>query len=78
MPLYGERKMNEVILMSNKKTTKKELLALAKPLNIKGASKLKKIDLIHAVQIAEGNDACFLTITNCNVSPCLYRAECQA
>jgi len=64
--------------MSTTKTTKKELLALAKPLAIKGASKLKKEDLIHAIQIAEGNSPCFLTITNCTVTPCMFRAECQA
>jgi len=64
--------------MSTTKITKKDLLAHAKPFNIKGASKLKKTDLIHAIQIEEGNNPCFLTITNCSVSPCLYRAECQA
>ncbi|MDQ7058435.1 MAG: Rho termination factor N-terminal domain-containing protein [Ghiorsea sp.] len=64
--------------MSTTKITKKDLLNHAKPLNIKGASKLKKTDLIHAIQNAEGNNPCFLTIDNCSVSPCLYRAECQA
>ena len=64
--------------MSTAKITKKDLLNHAKPLHIKGASKLKKTDLIHAIQIAEGNTPCFLTIKNCSVSPCLYRAECQA
>ena len=63
--------------MSTKKITKKDLLDLAKPLKITGASKLKKEDLIHAIQIAEGNAPCFLTISNCSVTPCLYRAECQ-
>jgi len=64
--------------MSTAKITKKDLLNHAKPLNIKGASKLKKTDLFHAIQIAEGNNPCFLTIENCSVSPCFYRAECQA
>ena len=64
--------------MSNTKLTKKDLLTHAKPLNVKGAAKLKKEDLIHAIQIAEGNAPCFLTISDCSVSPCLYRAECQA
>jgi len=63
--------------MSTKKITKKDLLVSAAALNIKGASKLKKEDLIHAIQTAEGNAPCFLTISNCSVSPCLYRAECQ-
>ncbi|MBF0281844.1 MAG: Rho termination factor N-terminal domain-containing protein [Zetaproteobacteria bacterium] len=57
--------------------TKKELIEKAKPLQIKGTSKLKKAELIHAIQIAEGNSACFQTIENCAVVPCLYRDECQ-
>ncbi len=65
------------ISMSATKTTKKGLLTHSKPLNIKGAAKMKKTDLIHAIQIAEGNDPCFFTINNCSVSPCLSRAECQ-
>jgi len=64
--------------MSTTKITKKALLDHAKPLAIKGASKMKKDDLIHAIQIAEGNAPCFLTITNCSVTPCMFRAECQA
>ena len=63
--------------MSQKKVTKKELLVKAAGLNLKGVQKLKKEELIHAIQIAEGNDACFTRISNCAVSPCLYRAECQ-
>ena len=70
-------KLIEVISMSATKTTKKDLLTHAKPLSIKGAAKMKKTDLIHAIQIAEGNDPCFLTMDNCSVSPCLFRAECQ-
>jgi len=64
--------------MSNKKITKKDLLAHAKPLHIKGAAKLNKTKLIHAIQIAEDHSACFLTISDCSVTPCLYRAECQS
>jgi len=63
--------------MSQKKVTKKELVVKAAALDLKGVQKLKKEALIHAIQIAEGNSACFATIPNCAVSPCLYRAECQ-
>jgi len=63
--------------MSSKKITKKELTIKAAELNLKGAAKLRKTDLIHAIQIAEGNDDCFERISNCSVTPCLYRAECQ-
>ncbi|MDQ6967751.1 MAG: Rho termination factor N-terminal domain-containing protein [Mariprofundaceae bacterium] len=63
--------------MSQKKITKKELLVKAAEFGLKGVQKLKKDAIIHAIQVAEGNDACFSNIQNCAVSPCLYRAECQ-
>ena len=63
--------------MATKKVTKKLLLEKAAGLSLKGASKLRKVDLIHAIQIAEGNDDCFGRIEHCAVEPCLYRAECQ-
>ncbi len=64
--------------MSQKKVTKKELLVKAAEFELKGTQKLKKEALIHAIQVAEGNDACFSNIQSCAVSPCLYRVECQA
>lgn len=65
--------------MATKKTvTKKELLEKASDLGLKGLAKLRKPELIHAIQIAEGNTDCFGRIANCTVTPCLYRAECQA
>ncbi|OIO68481.1 MAG: hypothetical protein COW19_01050 [Zetaproteobacteria bacterium CG12_big_fil_rev_8_21_14_0_65_55_1124] len=59
-----------------KKLTKKDLTDLARELGIKNAAKAKKEDLIHAIQTAEGNDACFGRIPNCAVTPCLFRADC--
>jgi len=65
--------------MATKKTvTKKELLEKASSLGLKGSAKLRKAELIHSIQIAEGNTDCFARIANCAVTPCLYRAECQA
>ncbi len=64
--------------MSTKKVTRKELSEKAIQLSLKGLGKLRKSELIHAIQIAEGNTDCFTRIQNCAVSPCLYRAECQA
>lgn len=64
--------------MSSKKITKKALLEKATELHLKNAAKLRKTDLIHTIQIAEGNTDCFSRIEDCDVSPCLYRAECQA
>jgi len=67
----------EITTMSTVKITKKDLTSKATALNLKGVAKLRKSELIHAIQIAEGNNDCFARITNCAVSPCLYRAECQ-
>jgi hypothetical protein len=64
--------------MSTKKVTKKYLSEKAAKLSLKGVSKLRKYELIHAIQIAEGNTDCFARISGCAVNPCLYRAECQA
>jgi len=64
--------------MRSMKITKKDLTSKAAELNLKGVAKLRKLELIHAIQIAEGNNDCFARIPNCAVSLCLYRAECQA
>ncbi|RMH51568.1 MAG: hypothetical protein D6682_04060 [Zetaproteobacteria bacterium] len=63
--------------MSNKKVTKAFLITMAKALGIKGAHAMRKADLIHAIQRAEGNNDCFGRIKNCAVDPCLFRKECQ-
>jgi len=64
--------------MSKKnKITKKVLLERAKPYAIKGAKHLKKTNLIHQMQLAEGHADCFTRIPNCSVDPCFYRKLCQ-
>ena len=65
-------------MATNKIVTKKELLEKASEIGLKGVTKLRKPELIHSIQIAEGNTDCFTRISNCAVSPCLYRSECQA
>ena len=61
---------------ANAKITKKTLTDIARGLGIKNAAKTPKVDLIHAIQTAEGNVACFGRIPDCTVSPCLFRGEC--
>ncbi len=63
-------------MSATKKITKKILNDMARDLGIKNAAKAKKEDLIHAIQTAEGNDACFGRIPNCQVRPCLFRSDC--
>jgi len=63
--------------MSNKSITKAALTKMAKSLSIKKITAMKKADLIHAIQTAEGNSACFGRIDNCAITPCLFRKDCQ-
>ncbi|OIO69218.1 MAG: hypothetical protein AUJ57_09465 [Zetaproteobacteria bacterium CG1_02_53_45] len=65
-------------MSTHKKIKKSDLLAKAGELGMKGLSKYKKTELVHAIQVTEGNAPCFMTITNCAVSPCLFRGECQS
>ena len=58
------------------KLTREFLNARARELGVKGIAKLKKPELIHAIQSAEGNAPCFQRIPDCQVSPCLFRSEC--
>ncbi len=58
------------------KITKKFLTEMSHDLGIKPASKAKKGELIHAIQIAEGHSPCFRQIPDCTVSPCLFRTDC--
>jgi len=63
--------------MSEKiKLTKEMLSSKAKELGVKNIAKLKKNELIHAIQIAEGHTPCFQRIPDCQVDPCLFRSEC--
>ena len=54
-----------------------EIKEIAKQHNIK-TGKMKKNELIKAVQAAENNDACFETgqVNTCGQDACLWREEC--
>jgi len=43
------------------------------------AGKMKKTDLIRAIQVAEGNNACFATtsVQTCGQMNCLWSADCK-
>lgn len=55
-----------------------ELKEIAKQHNIK-AGKMKKADLIRAIQCAEGNEQCFDTgkSAQCGQEECLWRDDCD-
>jgi Rho termination factor, N-terminal domain len=54
-----------------------EIKKIANQLNIK-ASKMKKADLVRAIQQAENNEVCFETgnANNCGQGVCLWREDC--
>jgi len=54
----------------------KQLREMAKDLEIKNIGKLRKEDLIHAIQLAEGNSDCFGKIPDCGEMDCLFRPDC--
>ncbi|MFQ5355064.1 MAG: Rho termination factor N-terminal domain-containing protein [Mariprofundaceae bacterium] len=58
--------------------TKKGLIDQARMLGLKNVQKLRKTELIHEIQISEGNNPCFQRIPDCAVSPCMFRRECIA
>lgn len=55
-----------------------DIKEIAKQHDIKVA-KLKKAELVRAIQQAEGNDACFETgqVEGCGQDECLWRADCK-
>ena len=55
-----------------------ELKEIAKKHNIK-IGKMKKSELVQAIQAAEGNDACFDSgqAAVCGQEECLWRSDCN-
>ncbi len=55
-----------------------EIREIAKRHNIK-AGKMKKADLLRAIQQAEGNQVCFDTgkADQCGQDSCLWREDCE-
>jgi hypothetical protein len=55
-----------------------EIKEIAKQHNIK-VGKLKKVELVQAIQAAEGNVVCFETgqASECGQAECLWRDDCN-
>lgn len=55
-----------------------EIKEIAKQHDVK-VGKLKKADLVRAIQAAEGNEVCFETgqADHCMQEKCLWRADCN-
>ncbi len=58
--------------------TVKDIRDMARRQGVKSYSRLKKAELIRAIQIQEGNAPCFQTMTDCREDGCLWRSDCQA
>jgi hypothetical protein len=53
-----------------------KLREMAKELAVKGAAKMDRQELIHAIQVAEGHAACYSRIPDCGQMDCLFRPDC--
>ena len=55
-----------------------DIKVIAKQYDIK-AGKMKKADLVQAIQLAEGNEVCFETgqADECGQTECLWRDDCN-
>lgn len=53
------------------------LREMAKDLGMSGYSRMNKTDLIHSIQLAEGNSDCYSRIVNCGETQCLFYVLCQ-
>ena len=56
----------------------REIREIAKRKGVTGGNKIKKTELIRAIQKAEGNDPCFSTkpLDQCDQVNCLWREDC--
>lgn len=55
----------------------KEIKEKAKTVGISNAEKMKKVDVIRAIQAKEGNFPCFQTAQDfCDQNSCCWRSDC--
>ena len=57
--------------------TLKDIRVKARELRVKNYSRMRKDDLIRAIQEKEGNAPCYQNINDCGESDCLWRPDCQ-
>ena len=57
-----------------------EIREIAKTMGIKNTAKMKKTDLIHSIQVHEGNDSCYGAPwrLECGQDDCSWRRDCQS
>lgn len=58
--------------------TLKEIRGVARSLGLQNYHKLRKADLIRAIQEKEGNSPCYQSISGCQEQDCLWLPDCQS
>lgn len=58
--------------------TMKDIREKARVLKVANYSRMRKDDLIKAIQMAEGNSACYKTIPDCRQADCCWMEDCLA
>ncbi len=56
--------------------TMNQIIEKARILAVKNYSRLRKTDLIRAIQEKEGNSPCYQAISGCQEQDCLWRPGC--
>lgn len=57
--------------------TRKQIMEIASDMGIRGTSRMRKADLVRAIQKQEGNYPCFGTADgHCDQMDCLWRQDC--
>lgn len=58
--------------------TMKDIREKARELKVSNYSRMRKDDLIRAIQTYEGNSPCFGMITDCRQTDCSWMEDCQS
>ncbi len=58
--------------------TMNQIIEKARILGVKNYSRLRKADLIRAIQEKEGNSPCYQAIAGCQEHDCLWKAGCHS
>lgn len=68
--------IKQALVAAGRMPTVADLRAMARQLGMNRYGRLKKAELIHRVQVAEGYTACFGRIPDCGQDDCLFRPDC--
>jgi Rho termination factor-like protein len=58
--------------------TKNQIMEKARILGVKKYSRLRKADLIRAIQQKEGNSPCYQALSDCQEPECLWKPGCYS